>query len=92
MKIMFAPGFLEQALADGISLEDIEQIKKLMEAKIADGTLFEDSEPVDFEQLQQEDPLVYEALMQNIESLPVEGKATFEMKIQESSNEKPTVH
>lgn len=90
MKIVFAPGF--DQTEDGLTEEEIKEITAIFEKKIADGTLFEDAEPVNFDQLKEEDPVLYEALMQNIEALPIEGNATFEMTIQESSDKKPTLH
>ena len=54
---------------DGIPKEDVEAILEAFTAAISNGTLFEESEPVNFEELEKEDPALYEKIMKQIESM-----------------------
>jgi hypothetical protein len=44
--------------------------------KIEDGSFFSEAEPVDFDKLEQEDPEMYEKLMNSIEDMPLEAPVT----------------
>lgn len=71
MKVVFADDAF-----DGMDEDEIEELKKEILAKIEDGSFFSESEPVDFNQLEQEDPETYERLMGTIEDMPLEGPVT----------------
>lgn len=78
MKIMIAPGAM-----DHLTEEEQKEVMEAITKAISDGSIFTDSKPVDFDQLEQEDPELYAALMTNIESMPVEGEGMFEMIVKD---------
>ena len=78
MKVVFAPGLLEN-LIEEVGEEEAKEILAEIEAAVADGSFFADSEPVDLEELKQEDPEAYEELRQKIEAMPEEEKANLTM-------------
>lgn len=68
MKILFAPGALE-ALEDELSPEELQQLMDEMKAKIEDGSFFDDSESIDLDELREQDPDLYDLLMERLETL-----------------------
>lgn len=74
MKVVFAPGLLEN-LVEEIGEEEAAALIKEIEASVADGSFFADSEPVDLEELKQEDPEAYAELCEKIKAMPEEEKA-----------------
>lgn len=66
MKIEIAPGALDDF--EG-SQEELEEFLAELEAMVADGTLIEHSQPVDLDELEEEDPELYAALMAQLESI-----------------------
>jgi hypothetical protein len=67
--VVFSPGSM-----DGLTEEEQAEIKALIEAKIADGSFFTEAQPVDLDELEQEDPELYAKLAAQIEAMPVEGE------------------
>lgn len=72
LKIVFAPGCLE-AMEQEMSPEELQQLMDEFKQKLDDGSLFEESEPVDFEQLKTEDPELYALLMERLEEVDLNG-------------------
>jgi hypothetical protein len=62
LKIEFAPGVLEQLEKD-MSPEELQEFMNMIKAKIDDGSFLDESEPVDLDVLEEEDPEAYEKIM-----------------------------
>lgn len=59
MEIKIAPG----ALPDDMTQDELDELLADMQKMVDDGTLFENSIPLDMEKLKEEDPEIYEQLM-----------------------------
>lgn len=59
LTIKFAPG----CFPDDMTQEEIDEISAELTKMVEEGTLFENSEPIDMERLELEDPEMYEQLM-----------------------------
>ena len=59
MEVKLAPGAF-----DNVPEEEQEELFKEIQAMVEDGTLFENSEPVDMDTLEEEDPELYAILTQ----------------------------
>jgi hypothetical protein len=66
MRIEFAPGVLEQMEQD-MTPAEMQEFMDMLKAKIEDGSLFEESTPVDMEELAEDDPEAYEQMVQAME-------------------------
>lgn len=65
IKFKFAPGVLEQLEAE-MPHADLQLLMSQIQDKIASGTLFSDSEPIDLAELALANPEEYEAIMQQL--------------------------
>lgn len=72
LKVVFAPGALE-SLEDEMSPEELQLVLDEIKAKLEDGTLFEESTPVDFERMKTEDPELYKTLMERLEEIDIDN-------------------
>jgi tetrahydromethanopterin S-methyltransferase subunit A len=81
MKVVFAPQALAN-LVEEVGEEEAQRIIKEIEESVADGSFFADSEPLNLEELEQEDPEAYEEICKQIEAMPVEERMAL----------KPTYH
>ena len=68
MKVVFAPGVLEQMERD-IDPEELQEILDEIAASIENGTLLDDSRPVDLDELLLTDPDLYFDLIQQISNM-----------------------
>jgi len=59
MKIKIVPG----AIPDDMTQEELDEIIEVMTRKFEEGTLIEDSEEIDMDELREEDPELYDYLM-----------------------------
>lgn len=59
MKIKIIPG----ALPEDMTQEELDEIIETMQKKWEDGTLIEESEEIDMEELKAEDPELYDYIM-----------------------------
>jgi DNA replication initiation complex subunit (GINS family) len=66
MKIKFTEESLKD-LEETVESEDMQEFIDELQKAVDDGSFFEDSEPVDMEQLKEEEPDLYEILMQRLE-------------------------
>ena len=73
MKAVYAPGVVEN-LIEEVGEEEAKRIIADIEERIAKGTFFEESDPVDLAQLEIEDPEAYEKICRQIEAMPVEER------------------
>jgi hypothetical protein len=65
MKIVFAPGSFDNFEGTQEELDSlIEDIKNLVES----GRIFEESEPVDFDEMMEDDPELYQQLMKQMDN------------------------
>jgi hypothetical protein len=74
MEIKIAPGAFDDF--DGTQ-EELDQLMKDLNQMIQDGSLFENSEPVDLDLLQEENPEIYEKIMSfdNYEQNSIDNRA-----------------
>ena len=71
LKIEFAPGAFDSFEGTQEELDElIAEITKMAES----GELFEKSQPLDLEALEDEDPELAHKIMSSLENLPTEGK------------------
>ena len=68
LKVKFAPGVLDQ-LEQDLSTDQLQELFDAIAESIEDGSFLTDSEPVDLELLQTEDPELYEQLMDTLEQI-----------------------
>jgi len=73
-KIMFAPGVLEQLEAD-YDPEELQEIMDEIRAAVESGTMFEESEVIDMDALQVEDPDLYNILQTKLLELNTEDSS-----------------
>lgn len=64
MKVVLAPGAF-----DNVPEDEQEELFKELQEMFEDGSLLENSEPVDMDTLEEEDPELYSALMQDTPKL-----------------------
>lgn len=81
MKAVYAPGVVE-TLIEEVGEEEAKQIIADIERRLADGSFFDESDFVDLDQLEKEDPEAYEQICKQIEAMPVEEREAV----------KPTLH
>ena len=65
LKIVFAPGVLEQLELD-MNQEELQQFLDDLGKKLEDGSLLEDSSPVDMNELLMTDPELYDQLQEQL--------------------------
>ena len=66
IKVIIAPEVLEQ-MEQEFEPEELQRLLDEIQAAVDNGTIFEDSQPVDLEKLQREDPAEYALLMAQLE-------------------------
>lgn len=79
VRFAFAPGVLEQLEADNTP-EELQELFDELAAKVSDGTIFEEANPVNLEELEQSDPELFAHLMSQMQ------------KIQDDDISLPTLH
>lgn len=70
-KLKFAPGVLE-GLEQEMSQEELQEFMDALKEAVDTGAIFE-AQPVDLEQLERDEPEVYQALIAQLDLMGVEG-------------------
>jgi NAD(P)H-dependent FMN reductase len=78
--IKFAPGALE-ALEENMDPQELQEFLNTLKAKVEDGSIFEESTEVDWEELEEEDPETYERLTQSLDEVADETDAQRKKKL-----------
>ena len=76
IRFAFAPGVLEQLEADNTP-EELQELLDELAAKVSDGSIFEDSNPVNLEELEQTDPELFTHLMSQMQKIQDNDDLTF---------------
>lgn len=88
IKVVIPPEVLEQMQRD-IPADELQELLEQISQMAEDGSIFEEAEPLDLEQLKLTDPEEYAALMQAVNSL---GHETIDEMLEEAPVERRTLN